>query len=760
MSFLYPLFLAGIAAIAVPIVLHLVRRHTRHRVTFSSLMFLRTTRPRFTSRSRIENLPLLILRCLMLALLALAFSRPFFSRPTEDKQVSPAKRTVLLLDTSASMRRAGMWDRAIGEVRSALEDTGATDRVCVMSFDKSTQTLMGFEQWQTLEPPRRLDLAIEEVSKLSPSWDGTALGQALVNAAEAIEDDEANDRQRAASVRRVVLVSDLQQGGRLDALQSYEWPERTELVVKPVLAEGTTNATLQLLAGRDDLAVTEGQYRAPIRITNSPDADKEQFALRWAGRSEPNEADRITDVYVAPGHSTVVHVRMPTDERAGQARVEGVPPSNRGQDARDTMAGQKLVLTGDDHDFDNTLYLAPQLKQQINIVYIGDEDPNNPKEMLYYVRRCFGASRTLNPRIIVSRASRPRTAGGPVPSAVEGTPATRGDISKAHFVIIADPLEREQIDALKQYLESGRTALLVMKSPDAAADLQALTGNSNLSTEEAEIDGYAMLGRIEFNHPLLAPFAEPQYGDFTGIHFWKHRRVNMSSLPDARVLARFDNPAVSTDSTADPNVAVKNEPAIFEQPVGAGSLLVLTSSWRPADSQLALSTKFVPLLYSVLEYGGVLVGRRAQHFVGDTIPMPHSPGQIPTDVKIRIPDDSVSELDANQQRFTGANQPGIYKIESSAGQRLFAVNLPAAESRTAPMSVEEFEAHGVSLGQTSNAPTELVQQVSRRSSFVEIESEQKLWRWALAALLAVALIETWLAGWLTRRRPVAGREEQ
>ncbi len=81
MSFLFPLFLAGIAAVGVPIVLHLVRRHTRHHVTFSSLMFLRTTLPRFTSRSRIENILLLILRCIMICLLALAFSRPFFSRP-------------------------------------------------------------------------------------------------------------------------------------------------------------------------------------------------------------------------------------------------------------------------------------------------------------------------------------------------------------------------------------------------------------------------------------------------------------------------------------------------------------------------------------------------------------------------------------------------------------------------------------------------------------------------------------------------------
>ena len=722
MSFLYPLFLAGIAAVTVPIVLHLVRRHTRDRVPFSSLMFLRTTLPRFTSRSRIENLPLLILRCIMLCLLALAFSRPFLSRPAADKQVRPGRRIVLLIDTSASMRRAGMWDRAVGEARSVLADAGTTDRVCVMSFDNQAHTLIGFEQWQTLEPARRVPVATEEISKLSPGWNGTDLGQALVNAAEAIEDDEANEQQRAASLRQVVLVGDLQQGSRLEALRSYEWPERTELVVKPIEAKGTTNATLQLLADRDDLAVADGQYRAPVRITNSPDAATENFTVRWA---DSDQADSITDVYVAPGHSTVVHVRTPADKKTGQT----------------------LILSGDDHEFDNALYLAPQLKRQINIVYLGAGDPNDPKEMSYYVRRCFDASRALNPRVIFA--------------------PDVSDIGKAQFVIIVDPLEREQIAALREYLESGRTALLVMKSAKAAADVSALTGVGNLQAEEAEVNGYAMLDRIEFNHPLLAPFAEPQFGDFTGIHFWKHRRVDAAQLPGARVLASFDS----------------NEPAVFEQPVGAGSLVVLTSSWHPSDSQLALSSKFVPLLYSMLEYGGVLVGRRSQHFVGDSIPLPHSPTQEPADVKIRKPDGSLvghelwhglparedtakpvpsgaEGMAVPQPSFAGADLPGIYKIESSAGERLFAVNLPAAESRTAPMSIEEFEGLGVSLGQSSNVPAELVQQASRRSSFLELEFEQKLWRWALAALLAVALIETWLAGWLTRPRPIAGREQE
>ena len=707
MSFLFPLFLAGIAAVGIPIVLHLVRRHTRHRVTFSSLMFLRTTLPRFTSRSKIENLPLLILRCIMLCLLALAFSRPFFSRPDAERQVRPGTRMVLLIDTSASMRRAGMWSKAVNEARSALEDVSQTDRVCIMSFDTQARTLIGFEQWQLLEPTRRVPAAIEQISELSPGWAGTVLGRALVNAAEAIQDDEVNEQQHRTGLRQIVLVSDLQQGSQLETLRTYEWPEGTELVVKPIVAEGTTNATLQLLRNRDDLAAADSQARSPVRITNSPDATSEQFALRWADRNDPNDAGLLTDVYVAPGHSVVVHVPNRADE----------------------SAGRELILTGDDHDFDNRLYLAPHLKQQINIVYIGGEDPNDPKEMPYYVQRCFGASRALNPKIIFHPAD---------------SELADADIATAHFVIVADVLEQKLVGALRQYLQSGRTALLVMKSPQSAATVAALTGIDNLQSEEAEIDGYAMLDRIEFNHPLLAPFAEPRFGDFTRIHFWKYRSVDMTQLADARVLASFDS----------------NEPALFEQPVGSGSLLVLASSWHPSDSQLALSSKFVPLLYSILEYGGVLVGHRSQHFVGDSIPMPRSPIYEQVDLKIRKPDDSVISHDLGQQSFAEADQPGIYTIESSAGNRLFAVNLPVAECRTTPMSVEDLEGLGVSLGQSSSVAPELVKQASRRSSFVDLESEQKLWRWALVALLAVALIETWLAGWLSRPPPVAGRQQE
>ena len=238
MSLLYPLFLAGIAAVALPILLHMIRRHTRERVTFSSLMFLRPTLPRFRSRSRLEHVLLLVVRCSVLCLLAFAFARPFLRQPAAARPAEAGKRVVLLIDTSASMRRAGLWALALDEAKSVLGDAKPADRVCVMSFDQGTRTLIGFEQWETMDPGQRASIAAQEMAKLSPGWSSTDLGHALVTAAEAMEDDETNEGGQARAERQIVLISDLQQGSKLDALLAYEWPQGLGLVVKAIPCQG------------------------------------------------------------------------------------------------------------------------------------------------------------------------------------------------------------------------------------------------------------------------------------------------------------------------------------------------------------------------------------------------------------------------------------------------------------------------------------------------------------------------------------------
>lgn len=687
MSFLYPLLLAGIAAIGVPIVLHMIRRHTRKRVTFSSLMFVRTTAPRLRNRSRVENLPLLILRCLLLILLAVAFARPLFSRQEPETVVPAGRRVVLLVDTSASMRRSGLWGQAVDEVRSVLRSVEPMDRLCLMTFDRSARIQIDFEQWAGLDVSQRAAAVMDCLSDLSPGWAATDLGQALVAAAEAVEDDEVHDDRQRVGPRQIVLIGDVQQGSRLDALHAYEWPAATELVVRPIESRGLTNATLEGVAERDRLASPDGNDALRVRVSNSSEATTEQFQLRWDAH------DATMEIYVPPGTSHVVEVPPPPD------------PSTT----------HRLILTGDDHDFDNTLYIAPRRQQQISVLHVGADDPNDPQGILFYLRQAFG---TADARV----------------TGRLGDEALRVDeIAAAHLIVVADVAGPENLAALRQHIVAGRTVLLAMKSPNAAAALGGLTGVRNIEVEEADPGRYAMLGRMEFAHPVLSAFSDPRFGDFTRIHFWRHRRVDLAGLPDTRVLAWYDS----------------NDPAWFEVPIGSGALLVLTGGWHPTDSDLALSSKFVPLLYSILEYGGVRMGTQAQHVVGDPVPVT-GPGGPRADMRVRRPDGATVVLDARVETFTETDVPGIYGVESAGETTWFAVNVAASESRTDPMPLEDLERLGLSMKTPGPAVVGQVAKTMIHRGLVEAENQQKLWRWVLVAAWVVLLMEIWLAGRLTR----------
>src|SRR6266446_3285879 len=139
MSFLAPLFLFGALSLALPVVFHLIRRTSKEKMPFSSLIFLQPTPPRVTRRNRLENILLLILRCLVLGFLALGFARPFFQKPmAADPNTGAGKKIVLLVDTSASMRRQNLWSLALAKAEAVLNATSPFDQVAVLTFDQQT----------------------------------------------------------------------------------------------------------------------------------------------------------------------------------------------------------------------------------------------------------------------------------------------------------------------------------------------------------------------------------------------------------------------------------------------------------------------------------------------------------------------------------------------------------------------------------------------------------------------------------------------
>src|SRR6476660_345646 len=116
MSFLNPFLLFGSLALAIPVLIHLVRRERSEIVPFSSLMFLLKVPKRSIRQQKLKNLVLLILRLALLALLVMVFARPYIaSSATPIVNATQNRAVVMLLHTSYSMRYGTNFERMKNE---------------------------------------------------------------------------------------------------------------------------------------------------------------------------------------------------------------------------------------------------------------------------------------------------------------------------------------------------------------------------------------------------------------------------------------------------------------------------------------------------------------------------------------------------------------------------------------------------------------------------------------------------------------------
>jgi len=690
MSFLAPWFLLGALAVAGPVLFHLIRRSARERIPFSSVLFLRPTPPRATRRRKLEHIALMLLRCLAVLLLAACFARPFL--PKSNASPPPAdegRQTVILLDTSASMRREGLWTKALAVAGHYLEKALPADRVAVVTFDRQPHTLLNFTDWSSQPPDQRAPIARQRLGAVSPGWGGTHLGLALTAAAEQVSDESGN--QGASGPREVVLITDLQEGASLDGLQGYDWPKGVQVMIERIDPKRRGNAGLTIA---DTSGATESDgHGAHVRVVNASDSDREKFLLGWSAENGTGFAGKPAEIYLP----------------AGQTHSYPAPELPSG------AATGVLRLTGDDEDFDNTAYFAAPEHHRVIVAYFGPESPADPEQLRYYLQRAFPVTARQQVEVV---------------STVSNSVVSLDTLNRAALAVIPSNLDADSAKAVGDWIAGGKTALLVLTNAQSGATLGALVGVPDTEVSEASGD-YALLGDIDFTHPIFAPFADPRFSDFSHIHFWKHRRWTIPPNVPVHVLAKFDDGA----------------PALAQITIGKGTLLALFAGWNPADSQLAVSSKFLPLMQTILDLSGGSAPERSQFQTGDSIPSQVSAGDA---LQWRKPDGKVAALPAGTP-FTDSDLPGIYTVTTSAGLRRFAVNLPLDESRTAPMSEDDLARLGVPLQTTAAFPAALQPGIRVRLLEAELENRQKLWRWLIVGLLAVALAEIILGGSLARR---------
>lgn len=699
MGLLAPIYALAALAIAAPIVFHLIRRQPRGQSDFSSLMFLQPSPPRLTRRSRLDNLLLLLLRGLALLLIAIAFARPFFRSVELADAQEISREIVVLIDTSGSLQREDVWNNAKSTTKKYLQGLGKSDQVALATFDTKLAIRLPLPDPgnSELSPSASQAAALAELENIKPGYHSTKLANCLIEAVELLQGRSGSQNAGDDRVREIVLVSDLHEGSGLEALQGFAWPENIRLDVRRVTST-PGNAVANILQGNVE---TEGIDQAKdrshtlrVRVENNKSSEQMEFDLRWLdSRAQPSAT--TTHVQVPPGQVRVVPVPWPTGE------------------------AHSLQLTGDKATHDNLIYVPRTAARIEHIAFVGQTRNKSEEDLFFYLSQVPLSTPVRTVNIERSEVAKLQTAG--TGESLAG-------------LVVEWPCDEKLFAVIDDCLQAGKPVILVMSRPALAENAQTsilemlskLLGlKETLSVQEAEVAGHAMLANIDFRHPLFQPLADARFNDFGKVRFWAHRDLRLpdsyrESAPDLRVVASFDD----------------RSPAILHRKIGKGDLWLLAAGWQATGSQLALSTKFVPLMFGMLDPQGRSMELDAIFEVGEAISLPEG-------TSARLTDFNDVPVPVEKNGLLTVDEPGLYWLNEDGKRRQIAVTLPASESQLDLIDLDRFEQYGVVTGKSDSAKER--REAARLSQVRELENRQKLWRWLLVGAIAVLLVETLVA---------------
>src|SRR5690606_31465719 len=139
----------------------------------------------------------------------------------------------------------------------------------------------------------------------------------------------------------------------------------------------------------------------------------------------------------------------------------------------------------------------------LSIVVLGADDDTQPGSLAFFLRRVCQSTplQEINFLALTDRA------------------AVTPDGTRPDFLVATDG--EGVAPTLRHHLDQVGTALLLLIQEGSANTLRQVAGVESLPVSEGQTRQYALLGRIEFGHPLFAPFLDLRFSDFSRIHCWK-----------------------------------------------------------------------------------------------------------------------------------------------------------------------------------------------------------------------------------------------
>jgi hypothetical protein len=566
MGFVQLGFMGALAALSIPILIHLMFRQRSRPVDLGTIQFLTVVLRRNARRRRLKHWVLLGLRLACVALAAFLFARPYLLAHEADAR---DRLEVVLIDRSASMGLAGgarPIDRAVAEARRIVSRVGAKTERALALFAGTVQPLAG------VDPLAR---------PIEPSAAGTDYAAAMAWARDLCV-------RSSRQVRVVHVLTDLQRSG-LDRGGAMTMPPEVEVHLVDLGRAFPRNVALSGVAASPTTIRPGEPATITASVVNTGPLAVKDLSVRLHLECPGTVHDRGKTIEVDAG-ATVEVAFDPI------ALAEGLW---RGHVEIAAGAGDELA-------FDDRRHLAIAVAPPTRVLLVDGDSARGPVSMAsetHYLQaalRLAPAGERYARSPFEVRAIAPGEEGGALP-----------DLAGVDVVVLANVGRLGSSDVARLAERVARGGGLVIFTGDrvdaAAADSLAAAGLGVGRVEGALADRQTAwrLERWEASHPLFRPFADPERGDlrrpaFTGI-------TRIAPDADARVLAWFRG----------------GPPALLEKRHGRGRVLWFASACDRDWGDWPRGRLFLPMVHQMLaEAAGLAEGGRVRQQIADEATRP------------------------------------------------------------------------------------------------------------------------------------------
>jgi len=558
MTFLNPLLLLGLAAAAIPLIIHLFNFRRPRRVDFSSLAFLNELKKSTMQRVRVKQWLLLALRTLAIASLVIAFARPTMTGPLAGTLGGSGRTTMaLVVDRSPSMtlRDGGgaYLDQVQTLVDALLQEIESGDEILLVPVPADGQA-PAFHQ--------NAASAMAALEDLETGAGFETLASGIRRAADRLRD-------RPTVNRDVFVLSDFQESTVSDSLD-VELPDGTRVLLMPVGTDGRGNVAVSDVRVLSQI-VSDGQ---PVRfeavITNHGSED-----IRGLVVSLVLDGQRIAQSTVDVAADSQTSTQLTASPR-GTGWLSG-----------------RIELEDNPYLFDNAREFALHVPEERSILLVEGSGTDTR-----YLRLALSSE--------LSEGS-----GRFVTERIPETSLASTTLGSHDAVILAgvQTLSSGERAAIEQYLEGGGGVLFFAGDDVQWADYNALLGNlgggriegTSEAAQDTDLSGGVSVGvfdRVDTDHPLFEGMFEPTPGG------------ERPTLEQPVLFRSIDyTPGSGNEQTI---IGLSGgRPFLQEIRSGQGSMLLFATEAGASWSDFPVRGLFLPMLYRSLVYlsaGGSIMG--------------------------------------------------------------------------------------------------------------------------------------------------------